>query len=451
MATVPKIRNLKSNNASEIINTIKDNSSQNYKNYVPYVTPDSESLQAWGNVLMDAPSLLNEFLNALVNRVALVWVTSKWYDNPYAPLKSGIMEYGSTIEEVFVGLIEPHKYDPYVAQNELYKMEKPDVKTAFHILNYKYFYKVSIEYDTLRQAFVSWDGIDRLIRSIFDQMYTSANYDEFISMKYLIQRALLNGHITTNPTDITTSTDDGAEAFRSTYLDMQFMSPQYNIAGVPTFTRPEDQYLLIDTKYLAKMDVTTLATAFNIDKAEFMGKIMPMNDFGYADTNRLNKLLSGETWYTPFTQEELTLLKNVKAIILDRNWFKIFDYLIRTTNIQNGDGLYYNYDLHVWKVMSYSPFAQAVAYGSFNTSISQITISPSAVTSSPGMTVQFNANVKTNGFAPKTVVWSATKGEISPRGLLTIPSDATTGSSITVTATSTYDSTKTATATVTLT
>lgn len=450
MPNIPQIRELKSNNAAEIINTIRDNSSQNYQNYVPYVTPDSNSLAQWGAVLMDAPSLLNEFIDALVNKVALTWVTSKWYDNPYAPLKSGIMEYGTTIEEIFVGLIEPHKYDPYVAQTELYKMEKPDVKTAFHILNYKYFYKVSIEYDTLRGAFTSWAGVDKLIRSIFDQMYTSANYDEFISMKYLIQRAILNGHIVTNPTNITTSTDDGAEAFRSAYLDMQFMSPQYNVAGVRTFTRPEDQYLLIDTKYMAKMDVQTLATAFNLDKAEFLGKIMPMNDFGYADTARLNELLSGETWYTPFTQAELQSLSNVKAVILDRNWFKIFDYLIRTTKLENGDGLYYNYDLHVWKVMSYSPFAQAVAFGNFTTAVTGVTVSPTAVTASTGTQAFFNATVATTGFAPQTVTWTATSGDISPRGVLTISTDATSGSKITVTATSTYDSTKKATATVTV-
>src|SRR5699024_706213 len=101
----------------------------------------------------------NEFLNALINRIARVVITSKSYDNPWNMFKKGFIEMGETVEEIFIDLIKPFQYDPAVAENELFKREKPDVKSAFHYINYQKFYKVTVERQELRKAFLTYDGV----------------------------------------------------------------------------------------------------------------------------------------------------------------------------------------------------------------------------------------------------------------------------------------------------
>ena len=112
------------------------------------------------------------------------------------------LEYGETIEEIFVNIAKPFQFDPGVAESEVFKREIPDVRATFHIMNYQKFYKSTVNNDQLRQAFLSVDGITDLIAKIVDAMYTGANYDEFLTMKYLLARHILDGrmNVVTIPT-----------------------------------------------------------------------------------------------------------------------------------------------------------------------------------------------------------------------------------------------------------
>ena len=138
MATRPKVKTL-TNSAVDVLNVIRNNASVDFKNYVPIATADADSIRTIGAIIMDNPSLQNEFLSALVNRIGLVIVTSKMYSNPLAVLKKGVLEYGETIEEIFVNIAKPFTFNPQEAEDKQYKREIPDVKSAFHILNYRFY------------------------------------------------------------------------------------------------------------------------------------------------------------------------------------------------------------------------------------------------------------------------------------------------------------------------
>ena len=170
----------------DIMNTIRANASPEYQAQIPIASPNTDSIRSIGQIIMDYQPFKNEFLNALINRIARVLITSKMYDNPWASFKKGLLEYGETVEEIFVNLAHPKDYDPEVAETQIFKREIPDVMAAFHAMNYKKFYKVTIQNDDLRTAFLSWNGITDLITRIIDSLYTGANYDEFITMKYLV-------------------------------------------------------------------------------------------------------------------------------------------------------------------------------------------------------------------------------------------------------------------------
>lgn len=171
MATVPKIKTL-TNTSVDVLNAIRNNATQNYRDYVPKATANADSIREIGAIIMDYPALQNEFLSALVNRIGRVLITSKMYDNPWAMFKKGMLEFGESIEEIFVNMAKPFQFDPAVAESNVFKREIPDVRAAFHIMNYQKYYKSTVSNDQLRQAFLSWQGITDLIAKIVDAMYT---------------------------------------------------------------------------------------------------------------------------------------------------------------------------------------------------------------------------------------------------------------------------------------
>lgn len=453
MPVKPKVRTL-TTSAADILNVIRNNASVDYRNYVPKADAnDVESIRTIGAIIMDYPALQNEFLNALVNRIGRVMLTSKMYSNPIAFFKKGVLEYGESIEEIFVNIAKVQEFNPEIAEQEVFKRVVPDVRAAFHIMNYQKFYKATVTQEQLKQAFLSWDGVTDLIARIVDSMYTGANYDEFLVMKYLLARHILDGRV--YPVTVPTVTAENAKAIITTVKGVSnkltFMNSEYNPAAVRTFTDKTDQYMIVNSVFDATMDVNVLASAFNMDKAEFLGHRVLIDGFGDLDVARLGEIFAGDPTYNEPTQDELAALNAIPAVIVDKDWFMVFDMLTQFTEQYNGQGLYWNYFYHVWKTFSVSPFANSVLFVPGTPSVTSVTVSPTTATVQKGGSVSLSAVVATEYFAPQTVVWtsSADDVKVSAAGVVTVDADAKS-TSATITATSAFDSTKKATCTVTV-
>lgn len=364
-----------------------------------------------------------------------------------------MLEFGETVEEIFVNIAKPFQFDPAVAESTVFKREIPDVRSAFHIMNYQKYYKATIQNDQLRQAFLSWQGITDLIAKIVDSMYTGANYDEFQTMKYMLAKRILNGQLfpVTIPTVETTNMKAIVSTIKGVSNKFEFLSSKYNLAGVQTHTKKSDQYLLINAKFDAEMDVEVLASAFNMDKAEFAGHRVLVDSFGDLDIGRLNVLFANDPTYTEISEDELQALDSIPAIMVDKDFFMIFDNFYNFTEQYNGEGLYWNYWYHVWKTFSVSPFANNAIFIAGTPSVTSVTVSPATANVSAGQKVQLSAVVHTTDFAPQSVVWTLTSGDkvtVTQSGLVIIGNEAS--GEIVVTATSVYDNTKYGSATITV-
>lgn len=453
MPVKPKIRTL-TTSAADILNVIRNNASVDYRNYVPKADAnDVESVRTIGAIIMDYPALQNEFLNALVNRIGRVMLTSKMYSNPIAFFKKGVLEYGESIEEIFVNIAKVQEFNPEIAEREVFKRVVPDVRAAFHIMNYQKFYKATVTQEQLKQAFLSWDGVTDLIARIVDSMYTGANYDEFLVMKYLLARHILDGRV--YPVTVPTVNAENAKAIVTTVKGVSnkltFMNSDYNPAAVRTFTEKTDQYMIVNSVFDATMDVNVLASAFNMDKAEFLGHRVLIDGFGDLDIARLGEIFAGDPTYHEPSQDELTALNAIPAVIVDKDWFMVFDMLTQFTEQYNGQGLYWNYFYHVWKTFSVSPFANSVLFVPGTPKVTSVTVSPTTASVPKGGSVSLSAVVDTEYFAPQTVVWtsSADDVKVSAAGVVTVDADAKSVSA-TITATSAFDSTKSSACTVTV-
>lgn len=453
MPVKPKIRTL-TTSAADILNVIRNNASVDYRNYVPKAdATDVESVRTIGAIIMDYPALQNEFLNALVNRIGRVMLTSKMYSNPIAFFKKGVLEYGESIEEIFVNIAKVQEFNPEIAEQEVFKRVTPDVRAAFHIMNYQKFYKATVTQEQLKQAFLSWDGVTDLIARIVDSMYTGANYDEFLVMKYLLARHILDGRV--HPVTVPTVNAENAKAIVTTVKGVSnkltFMNSDYNPAAVRTFTEKTDQYMIVNSVFDATMDVNVLASAFNMDKAEFLGHRVLIDGFGDLDIARLGEIFAGDPTYNEPTQAELTALNAIPAVIVDKDWFMVFDMLTQFTEQYNGQGLYWNYFYHVWKTFSVSPFANSVLFVPGTPAVTSVTVSPTTASVPKGGSVSLSCVVETEYFAPQTVVWTSNAADVkvSAAGVVTVDADATS-TTATITATSAFDDTKKATCGVTV-
>lgn len=427
MPVKPSTKSLNANSV-QILNCIRDSASATYQERIPVATQNN--IRDIGNAMMQFQSTQNEFLNALVNRIARVIITSKSYTNPLAMFKKGIMEYGEQVEEIFVNIAKAHPFDPDVAEENVFKREIPDVDAVFHRMNYQNFYKVTISNEQLRQAFLSAEGVTDLIARIVDTLYSGSEFDEFLIMKQLIADAARAGKM--YPINIPAPSAATAKQIVTTIKGisnkLEFMSNQYNYMGVLNFTKKENQILLIDAEFDATIDVEVLASAFNMSKTEFMGQRVLVDNFG-----------------------DLT---GVVAALVDRDWFMVFDNLMSFTENYNGEGLYWNYFYHVWKTFSSSPFSNAILFTTGAVGVTSVAVSPKAAQATPGQNVQLTASVVTTGYAPQDVKWSVTGNAsagttVDCNGLVHIAADES-AETITVTATSCYDDTKSDTATITL-
>lgn len=450
MPTIPKTQTLNASSV-DILNAIRNSASTNYRDFVPKASNTAESIRRIGEIVMQYTPLQNEFLNALVNRIARVIITSKMYSNPLSMFKKGLIDFGETIEEIFVNIANPHQYDVEESENKVFAREIPDVRAAFHTLNYKKFYKQTIQNKDLNQAFLSWDGITDLISKIVNAMYTAANYDEFVTTKYMLAKAILDGRLSA----ITVDANDAKGAvtkIKGVSNALTFMSNNYNAAGVQTFTDKDDQYLLVNSQFDSEIDVEVLASAFNMSKAEFMGHRILIDGFGTLDVARLNALFKDDPNYEEPSQDTLTALNAIPAVLVDKNFFMIFDNMYEFTENYNGQGLYWNYFYHTWKTFSMSPFANALVFVPAVPSVTSVTVSPTAITCKKGQSVQLSVSVETENYAPKTVNWkSDTDGvTVDINGHVTVATSVT-AETAKITATSTYDNTKSGECTVTIT
>ena len=354
----------------DILNVIRQNASYDYQQNVPEVTQATD-IPKVGEVIYGTPAFANQFINALINRIALVRVQSATFNNPYSILKKGYLEFGETIEDVFVSIAKAVEFTPEKGEEREFKRTLPDVRSAFHVMNWRVMYPVTIQDEDLKQAFMNLNGVTDLIAKIVDAVYTAAEYDEFLLFKYLLIKAISKGNMYAIPHryEMQDDLEDWAVEFRGTSNILPFMSSDYNEAGVKTTTPKDRQVIFMDAKFNAKFDVGVLASAFNMDKADFMGRLFLIDKWNEFDNDRFDIIRANSDGLEEVTDDELTLMNDVVAVICDENWFQVYDNNNKFTEKYIASGLYWNYFYHTWKTISYSPFANAIVFSDGTVSV----------------------------------------------------------------------------------
>lgn len=368
----------------DIINAIRNSGSTQFQQYVPLANAENVA-QVGAGILMTS-ALANEFITSLVERIGLVVIRKVTLKNQLKRFKKGQMPQGRTIEEIFIDLAEEHQYDAEDAENTVFKREIPDVKTLFHERNRQGFYKQTIQDDSLKSAFTSWGNFEGFLAGIINALYNGAEVDEFKYMKLLIDNYFSKNLFTNvkvdDPTASTTAATEFIKKLRATALKMTLASGSrdYNSLAVHTRSDMDSLHLIIDADLLATVDVDVLAKAFNMDKTNFMGHITVID--GFASDG-------------------------LEAVLIDEQFFMVYDTLQKMETIRNPQGLYWNYFFHTWQVLSTSRFANAVAFVSGDVApITQVIVDPVQGAMKAGKEMTFNAFVRATDGQKHDVEWT---------------------------------------------
>lgn len=397
----------------DILNVIRQNASYDYQASVPAVTQATD-IPKVGEIIYGTPAFANQFINALVNRIAIVRVQSANFLNPYKLVKKGYLEFGESIEDIFVSIAKAVDFSAEKAPAREFQRTIPDIRSAFHVMNWRVMYPVTIQDEDLKQAFLSIDGVQNLIAKIVDSVYTAAEYDEFLLCKYLLLKSISHGKM--YPVALGATMADAAVAFRGTSNLLPFMSSDYNEAAVKTNTPKDRQVIFMDAMYNAQFDVNVLASAFNMEKADFMGRLLLIDNWTEFDNERFEVIRANSDGIEAVTDTELALMANVKAVLMDENWFQIYDNNNKFTEKYVASGMYWNYFYHTWKTVSSSPFANAVVFvdSSANTDLPEtLTVKIAAKDVSAAATVLTLEVTESATLAPSAVNFVQTSDMVS--------------------------------------
>lgn len=334
-----------------VLNTIRTNASATYQERVPEATRDNLETIRYAMIDGDNIQVANEFMNTLLNKLVKSYVHTKMFQNPLKALKKGTKPIGDAVEEIYNNFLKGSEYDP--TGKNLLNRHLPDTKTVYHRMNYKMQYPITVSREALSKAFMSYEALNSYITNIINSLYNSAELDEFINTKQLIKSALDKSALKTiEVVDPLASKENGQEFIKTVKTVsglMTFPSKDWNsyltaqdtdTVAITTFSRKDEQVLILPTAVDTSVNVDVLATIFNMSVAEF---------------NETKKIVID---VFPDTVDG----KPVYGVLVDHAFFQIFDDLYTITHFNNGMGLYENYYLNVWQTQAYSILVNGVAF-----------------------------------------------------------------------------------------
>ena len=337
------------------LNAIREISSTIYHQYIPIID-ENTSISQFAEPILTIPEVYNEFCNALVNRIVYTSFEIKAFRNPLVVLEGDRLPLGYAGQEVYVNPAKGRKYNPEDFAGLLAKYEA-DVKVQYMALNMDVQYPVTFSRQQLKKAFVSWSDLESFIDGLSNSLYNGAYIDEFRFTKAIISGAYKDNKAQIEVVNAITD-EDTAKAFtekaRELYLNFQLPSSNYNswakVGGegrpIVTWSNPEDIVFILRNDLRAKLDVNVLANAFNIDKADLLGRIVTVDNFDMYDDEGF-KIFDGS---------------KILGMIADRSWFRIKRQDMFMDSFYNPNNRSVQYYLNLIKLYNFSLFSNGIIF-----------------------------------------------------------------------------------------
>jgi hypothetical protein len=347
-----------------------------YHKYVPVVT-DSTTIGEFGVPILDAQNVnvMNDFVS-LLKKVVFTAVYNRTFNNPLATLEGERMPLGNFIEDVYVNPAHARGFNVNDFAGLLQKYEA-EVATQYLAVNSDLQYAVTITREKIRNAFTSWDQLEGLISGMVNSLYNGAYITRYNQAKGLVTAAWKGNNVQYEIVSAVTSQQTGEELIkkmRAAYSKMQIPSTRYNAwnkvkggrMALKTWTAPEDIIFLISADVEASVDVDVLSKAFNLTRAEFLGRAIVVDDFSQYNEDG-TVAVDGSA---------------IQAVLCDKAWFKIKTQDFAMDEFYNANNRTWQYYLNDVRMVNFSLFANAIVFTTTAPTVTATAIEASESTAS---------------------------------------------------------------------
>ena len=201
---------MKESSNKDVLNVVRQMGTEEFQEKIPMITGDDIGeiqSRAIYNQIQQYPTLANEFMNILINKVVKTDFFNRVFSNPLKMFKKENLTYGSTIEEIFVEYCtqkgfygESSNYNDGTssttynqpASSELFSTELADIKKLYVSVNFAEVFPLSISDIQLRKAFFGENGLSKMINNLMSALASGVEIREYKQaielLKYVAQQ-----------------------------------------------------------------------------------------------------------------------------------------------------------------------------------------------------------------------------------------------------------------------
>lgn len=377
---------------STVLNAIRATASSAYQTTIPMATADN--IQDVGHAVLNAPTAIrNEFMSNLYNKIGMTLIDSPVVENEFSFLKKGKLEYGQTIEDIYVGLASSEPYITGMKEGD----EVPDPFSIRKLPHYSAFYStiLSRQYHVtrhmtdLRKAFHTANGVEQFIAGMMNAMISAENYDDMRATIGLIARQIEAAqeehennkhrgtvHLLTDfnnlyGTELTADNAFTSQEFLKYFTNqlkkysrrMRHLRTDFNIAGVPQTLPLSRQRIMMLEDITIDFETELLAWAYNKGDLQING--VDAIDAWYS--------IGADHSSTPVVSPEDIKIKSTfttadggstmcVAVIYDVDMVKIYNKERIASDQANAKGNYWNMFMSLEDIYACSPYKNFVAF-----------------------------------------------------------------------------------------
>lgn len=323
------------------------------------------------------PSVANSFISTLTNKVTKSLIYSKIFDNPLKSLKKGKLDFGDSIEELFVQMAQVKGFTAHwdsgnsgnSEEADLIRKLVPKVSSMYIQVNVDFKSKTTVMDKQLRKAFLNEGGLSKLVMQIVGSITSACEFKEFNITKTvlnsLVGEAKSISNINDNGECVTQKISCGENApikqtpyvvntngniltlsqeIRETVGLMKFPSNKFNLAKELTWSEPNEMVLITTPTVSAKLDTQVLANAFNISHADLITRTILVDELP-------NGIFKGNSEINDKSPNMLSSIDDITsdttkkpiAILMSEDLLQIWDTHQGAGTFHNPSGEYTNY------------------------------------------------------------------------------------------------------------
>jgi hypothetical protein len=384
MVTTPQGQDL-----SVVLNAIRSTSSSAYQSTVPAAS--ASNIKDVGAAVLAAPTAIrNEFMSNLYNKVGLTLIDTPVIENEFAFLKKGTLEYGQTIEDLYVGIAQADKYSTGMKDGDTvpdqFAIKKAAHFSAFYSTILSRQYWVTRHLTDLKKAFHSGGGVEQFLAALMNHLVSGENYDDMRASIALIARQveaaqtapnfkgnvhLVSGYNAAFGKSVTADNcfqDQGFLKYFANQLKkyskrLRHLRTDLNVAGVQQTLPQSKQRIMMLEDITVDFETELLSWAYNKGGLE-IGAVDEIDSWYSIGADFANP---------PTVQAEDINVKasftnasggstQCAAVIYDPDMVKIYNKERIASDSANARGNYYNYFMSVEDILACSPYKNFVCF-----------------------------------------------------------------------------------------